>query len=485
MLIRQTLAYLPAQLLGPLAQFAAAIALTHVLGAADYGLTMLVFASQELVFLLCLSWWTIYMMRYAGAHRDAAAQARFRMTEAGVLLATGGLQILATLLVVLATEPGVSPLFQLGAVLFTLTRSLVNLLSERARKAEAIGAYSALQIVAPLGGLALSLPALAFVGPHPEWVLILFALTQGAVAALTARRLGLALRPIGIDRAVLAAALRFGLPVVVASSFGWIAANGIRFVVEAAEGPVALGLLSVGWGLATRLAAVAAMMVTAAAYPLAVRAMEAGDAEGAKRQLSDNSLLLVILIAPATLGVIAISEPLVRLLIAAEYHAATIMILPWALVGAAIRNVRMHGWDQLYLLMEAPRPMLALEMIEAALTMVAAILGVLLGGLAGAVIGTTLAAAIIALGDAVYLTRRHGFAIPLGRCVRVLLAAAAMSGALALLPRLGLPVAPRWDSVIAAILLGMLAYAPVLAMLFPRETRDLVRAFRARRRGDA
>jgi O-antigen/teichoic acid export membrane protein len=227
------------------------------------------------------------------------------------------------------------------------------------------------------------------------------------------------------------------------------------------------------------------MMVTAAAYPLAVRAMEAGDAEGAKRQLSDNSLLLVILIAPATLGVIAISEPLVRLLIAAEYHAATIMILPWALVGAAIRNVRMHGWDQLYLLMEAPRPMLALEMIEAALTMVAAILGVLLGGLAGAVIGTTLAAAIIALGDAVYLTRRHGFAIPLGRCVRVLLAAAAMSGALALLPRLGLPVAPRWDSVIAAILLGMLAYAPVLAMLFPRETRDLVRAFRARRRGDA
>jgi hypothetical protein len=48
-----------------------------------------------------------------------------------------------------------------------------------------------------------------------------------------------------------------------------------------------------------------------------------------------------------------------------------------------------------------------------------------------------------------------------------------------------LPVAPRWDSVIAAILLGMLAYAPVLAMLFPRETRDLVRALRARRRGDA
>ena len=63
MLIRQTIAYLPAQLIGPLSQFAMAIVLTHWLGAAEYGLTMLIFASQELTFRVSLAWWTSYMMR--------------------------------------------------------------------------------------------------------------------------------------------------------------------------------------------------------------------------------------------------------------------------------------------------------------------------------------------------------------------------------------------------------------------------------------
>jgi hypothetical protein len=66
MLIRHTLAYLPAQLLSPLLQLTAALYLTYVLGAADYGLAMLIFASQELVFLVCLSWWTTFYLRYGG-----------------------------------------------------------------------------------------------------------------------------------------------------------------------------------------------------------------------------------------------------------------------------------------------------------------------------------------------------------------------------------------------------------------------------------
>jgi O-antigen/teichoic acid export membrane protein len=481
-LIRQTLAYLPAQLLGPLTQFATAIILTHYLGAADYGLTMLVFAAQELIFLVCLSWWTIYMMRYAGSHADAEAQRRFHETEAGMLVATSVLQIGASVLVILATEPGVSMAFYLGAIAFTLTRSFVNFLSERARKQEAILSYSALQIAAPLGGLIMTLIVMVVFGPKPAYVLIVFALMQGLVALLVARRLDIRFGSLALDRAILFAALRFGLPVVIASSFGWLASNGIRFVVEAAGGPVALGLLSVGWGLATRLAAVAAMVVTAAAYPLAVRAMEAGDVAGAKRQLSDNSALLIGIIAPATFGVIAINEPLVRLLIAAEYHAVTIQILPLALIGASIRNLRMHGWDQLYLLMEAPRPMLMLEMIEALLTLAGAILGVILAGIPGAVAGTTIAAILIALGDAAYLRARYGFAIPLLGFLRVMLAAGLMYLALAALPSLGLPVTPTWIGVGTAIAFGMLVYALAAMAMFPREVRALAGVIRRRSR---
>jgi 1,4-alpha-glucan branching enzyme len=91
----------------------------------------------------------------------------------------------------------------------------------------------------------------------------------------------------------------------------------------------------VGWGLATRLSGVAAMLVAAAAYPLAVKQMEAGDVAGARGQLAANSSLLLLLLAPAGLAFWALAPLLVPRLVAAEYQAATLQILPWALLGDA------------------------------------------------------------------------------------------------------------------------------------------------------
>lgn len=467
MLIRQTLAYLPAQILGPLTQFATAIALTHYLGPAEYGLTMLIFASQELVFLVCLSWWTIYMLRYSGAITNQEEKARFDATERTVLLLATLAQIAATIGVIFLTEPEVPVAFYLGAIAFTVTRSLLNLLSERARKVAAIVDYSLVQIVAPLGGLLLTLAALTFLETRSSWVLFVFALTQALVGGLVSLRLGLAGTTLRLDARIVRLALTFGVPVVLASAFGWLASNGIRFVVQELDGSTALGLLSVGWGIATRLAAVAALVVTAAAYPLAVRMMENDDPAGAREQIVRNSALLLAIIAPATLGVIAIAEPMTRLVIAPDYHAATIAILPWAMIGAAIRNLRMHGWDQLYLLFEAPRPMMVLEFGEVLITLIAAMIGLLGAGLTGAVIGTMLAAIMVAGADFLFLSSRFGLRIPAWEFLRVLIASSAMYALLWLMARHGIAASPHWLDLGMTVLAGMAAYAFVLATLFP------------------
>lgn len=481
MLIRQTFAYLPAQLLGPLTQFATAIVLTHYLRAADYGLTMLIFASQELVFLVCLSWWTNYMLRYSGAITDETARARYEATETGVILATAALQVLATIGVILIVDPTVSPALYFGACVFTLTRSYLNFLAERARKNAAILDYSLVQIVAPLGGLLLTLLVMTTLGAHPGSVLLVFAVMQAAVGIVVGARLKLIRRPGALDRTILRAALSFGIPLVISSIFGWLAGNSIRFVVEYAAGAVALGLMSVGWGMATRLSAVSAMVVTAAAYPLAVKAMEAGDVDGARRQLSDNSALLLGIIAPATLGVIAITDPLTRLLIAEEYHAATIAILPWALAGAAIRNLRMHGWDQMYLLFEAPRPMLVLEIIEAIVTTIAAIIGVWLHGIVGAVIGVTIAAGAVAVCDFMFLRSRFALHAPFWQYLRILLASAAMFLAIKSLPEFGITILPLWHSVGLAVVAGATLYAMAVVVLFPELSRLVIAKLKSRR----
>ena len=491
MLIRHTVAYLPAQLLSPLAQFATALVLTFALGPADYGLTLLIFASQELAFLLCLSWWTTFSLRYGSRLGLDAGSAGMARLESAIVLLSCLAQVLATLLFIALTQPEVAASFYAAACAFTITRSHLGFLSERARREAAIGAYSMVQIAAPLGGLALTLALMQFGQPSPTAVLWVFALVQAAVGLAVARRLGLLVWPAlrtetgaGLNADVLRAAARFGAPVALSNLLSWVGGNGIRFVVLHGAGAAALGLMSVGWGLATRLSGVAAMLVAAAAYPLAVKAMEAGDTEGAKRQISDNSALLLALLAPCTLGLWVLCQPFVELLVAQPYHAVTLQVLPWALLGASIRNLRMHGWDQLYLLCEAPRAMVVLDAVEAVVTVLGALIGLWWAGpdqaVLGAVVGTTVAAALLAVGDWFYLRWRFALHAPLGIYLRVLLAAAAMAAALAAAPHLGWPVRAQVGSLTLAAAAAALLYGAALAALFPGHSRRLAGWLRLR-----
>ena len=137
MLLRQTLLYLPAQLLGPLVQFAAALVWTHWLSPAAYGVLALVMAAQELVFLVCLSWWSHYTMRYLPTFVGDEDRARFGATEQLALAATTLLQSVAVFLVLALMDAEPTGDLVAAALGFTITRSLLHHLSERARSAVA------------------------------------------------------------------------------------------------------------------------------------------------------------------------------------------------------------------------------------------------------------------------------------------------------------------------------------------------------------
>ena len=154
------------------------------------------------------------------------------------------------------------------------------------------------------------------------------------------------------------------------------------------------------------------------------------------------------------------------------------------MAGAAIRNQRMHGWDPLYLLCEAPRAMVILEGIEAVLTLLGAAIGLWLGGLTGAAIGSTLVALGIAVADFLYLRARFGLTAPIGAYLRIAMAGGVMVLALRGLPWLDLAPKPEWVSVLGSIAFGAAVYAAALALLFPRLSRELWAKARQSRRGD-
>lgn len=471
MLLRQTFAYLPAQLVGPLAQFVAVLAWTHWLAPADYGLISLILAVQELAFLVGMSWWTHYTVRYLPALADPEP---YRRAEGAVMALCGLCQIPVMGLALGLTGHLDEPALVAATLAFAVSRSLNSHLGERARSLGDVVTYTIVQLTGPILGFGLGL-ALMAVALGTTAVVAGFAVVQVAILPLLAGRLRLLNRILlPVDGAILRAAFGYGGPLLIAGGLGWLSVNGIRLVVEHGEGLVALGLLSVGWNLGQRLIAVVATLVTAAAFPLAVRQAAQGGTQAGIDQIGRTAILLFGLLVPSAIGIAAITDPLIRAVVGAEFQDATRLILPLAAAAATIRNLRMHLADQVFLIAEHPRSLLALNAAEAVLTMLLCVIGLLAGGLPGACLGVLAGTTFCAVAGFAIASLRYGLRLPL----RDIAALTAASVAMGLLVRLDVYPAENWGLAVqvaagAAIylLLAGLVMRPMIATILASRSK--------------
>src|ERR1700743_3948419 len=99
MLLRNTLLYLPAQIIGPLAQLVSVIVWTHVVDESTLGVITLVTATHELLQIVFIAWWSQYALRFLGRYQDSGDAARFYRTENAMLLGSAVAQSLAVLVI--------------------------------------------------------------------------------------------------------------------------------------------------------------------------------------------------------------------------------------------------------------------------------------------------------------------------------------------------------------------------------------------------
>ena len=473
MLLRQTMLYMPAQLVGPLAGMVAAIVWTHWLAPAPYGLLMFLVASQDLVFLVCLSWWTQFTLRYL-ASLDGERRESFAQSETPVLLLSFASQILVTCLVLLLVREPVTPGLATAAVAYVGTRSILNHLGERARAQSRIAVYTCGQFAGSLFGLAVAYAAIALAAATPSSVLCGYAVAQGLGAALMWWRLEITAGSLVPRRDILKASLIYGLPLILAGCAAWLAQNGIRLVVEEVAGAAALGLIALGWALGQRLTASLAMLVITASFPLAVKDLQTGSRADAYRQIRLGGVLVIGLVVPASLGLCLIADPFVRLLVAAPFRATTITVLPIAVAANALRNIRIHIADPVFLLIERPGTSMALSGIDAACVFVGCLAGLSFGGLIGAAVGCLLATMISFVLGLLLAQRVAGFTFPYADASRVVLSSAIMGLALLVVPW----SAWHWGPVAqmaAEIALGAVVYAAALGAVYPAAFHAAVR----------
>lgn len=435
MILRHSLLYLPAQVIGPAAQLVAMIAWTHLVSEHAVGVITLVTATHELLQVVFLAWWSHYALRFFGRHSSSEDSGRFYQTENTVLLLSIAIQsVIAVAILRWVIAPDASASLIAATVLYVITRSLSLYVSERARTAQQIGIYSVQQIVGPAVGFGLGWIMVKTIDPAPEYPLLGYAIAQAIAVIVVLPRLAYGRQLMQVDRETVRQALHYGLPLVIGGGLSWIGLNAPRFIVNDMLGVAAAGVFAVGYGLGQRASAMAAMLVTVAAYPIAVKSMEEKGADAAMRQLADNGALLLAVLAPATLGVFLLRHDIVTTLIAEPFRTGTLLVLPLSVLAGGIRSVRAHFGDQVFLLHNRTRLHVVVSSVDAAVTLILGLVLTAIWGMVGAAIASIVAAgaaAAVSIGMGLRLFRLQ---IPVLHMIRIAIACAAMALLLHKLP---------------------------------------------------
>jgi O-antigen/teichoic acid export membrane protein len=462
MLLRNTLLYLPAQVVGPLAQLVAMIVWTHVVDEPTLGVITLVTATHELLQIAFLAWWSQYALRFLGRHQDEGNAAHFYRTENTVLLASSVIQSVAVLVMLFTIiAPDADTRLAVATVAYVITRTFNLYIGERARVRHQIGVYTIQVTLGPALGFAIGLVLIQWIDHSPAWPLAGYAIAQLAAAVIVFPRLGCGRGLWPLDRDIINHALHYGTPLIISGALGWVGLNASRFVVNEMLGVAAAGLFAVGYGLGQRAATFAAMLVTAAAFPIAVKSMERHGSKVAMRQLADNSALLIAILAPCVTGIFMLRVEIVHLLIAPAFQAVTLAILPLSVLAGSIRSLRAHFVDQTFLLHNRTKLLAVVATIDASVTVLLSYIFVHYWGLSGAAGATVVAALFAAITSFVIAFSRFGLTLPMEHLLPLVAATAIMAAVLRMLPE-----ASSMLALIGHVVMGGAIYVAALGVFY-------------------
>ncbi len=167
-------------------------------------------------------------------------------------------------------------------------------------------------------------------------------------------------------------------------------------------------------------------------------------------------------------------------MISPEFREMTIAVLPMAAVAGAVRNLRIHFCDQIFILFEQTRLTIIINVVETVSTVVLCFVGAVQGGPVGAVAGCLAGAVIGALFAFILGIAKFGLIIPWDHVARISAASAVMSSVLMTPAVIGLTHTPL-ASILVNVTIAAIVYPLALAALYPSALRGLAmkaRAFR-------
>ncbi len=324
-LLRHSGIYLLARILSGVAGFAIIAAYTRLLSAQEFGELALTLAGVGFVVALFADSPTMAMLRFLPDDSRAA-----RATTLWGLI----LPVIAICCVVLLASLSIAPdrwrmQLALGAGLVFAT-FLHKFQLATAQGALLPGKYALLGSLESGLDMVLGI-ALVFLGFGVPGALLATTLACLAAAAINWRGWWIGWR--FFDPVLGRKMLRFGLPLVASTLFGWLATFGDRWLLAAFFSTDKAGLYAAAYDLQMSLLGVPLIVMQLAGYPLTISAFAERGVKAARVQLRLLGNFIILIVLPEAVGIVMTGPLIVNIFLGAEFRPLTLSLLP-ILVGA-------------------------------------------------------------------------------------------------------------------------------------------------------
>ncbi|MBY0297768.1 MAG: lipopolysaccharide biosynthesis protein [Methylobacterium sp.] len=409
--------YFVANLAPKALMFALLVILTRLMPMAEYGLFMLVLTTAEIFDMALGNWVRVFALRSEGAAGGRVRPHRLGRLVVLTLGMTGVSLTLAILSGLLRHDQGVPFALAVAAYLLAFAPLRLGLILLQIRRMHQ--AYALVESLRAGGTLAAATGATLLVGPQ-----FLPATLGLAGATLAAGLVGLALALRGSARPRLArtgygAAMAFGLPIMIASLFGYTIGSADRYVVDALMGPHGVAVLAAAYSLARQPIDLFLGPLNSYAFPHLVRVYEQ-DGVAAAGTAQAGLLTTVTAVGGAiTAGLVLLACPLLAVVLPEDYRAEGAQLMPWLAVGSLFLTTKFFIFDNAFHLSKRtwlqPLTMLPPAVVGVALCA----LLVPRVGLVGAGISYATACATACLTTALLTSRMVPIPIPWGGLARI------------------------------------------------------------------
>jgi O-antigen/teichoic acid export membrane protein len=340
MLIRHSFIYVSANLLTGAFSLLTTVALTRLLTPGSYGTYGLGFAIIGFASAMFFDWHAVSFLRFSHGHGDREeAMATF-------VFLFGALMGVATAVFSLFYGAELAPSYDsiiVAALIGTCASGWFQFVV-RVQTADLRAGWTFwMNFTRVSSTLVLSLGAAYFT---KSAVCVLLATAFGQIAG----SLLYPLRGFSLDRRkfspqLASMVLRFGYPLAISTTLGSISVAVSCIMLDRLASTEAVGRFTAANLTVQTVLALLAGGIAQATFPLAIKAVESGDAAALRAQLIHNYALLLGTLLPAAIGLTLIAPNLAPLLVGHEFVDSVIVLTPWMAAGAVLAGMRAQYFD--------------------------------------------------------------------------------------------------------------------------------------------